>query len=185
MRILICLTILCLGFNGTAQEWFDGDCQLNPQITQEVYENEKLRNILTIIIAQDNSVIINDTPHMQLSEIKFKELILEFIDNPSSKKDMAESPKKAIIAMRGFGDNDKFELLQNYTREVYLYLWNTTAKEEFGKDFVDLKCKKRERIFEKFYPYNFFEIAKKSKKQQRFPSRTPGPPPFPSDVKDN
>ncbi len=185
MKILllaVCVFTTSLGFT---QEWFDGKCQLNTAISEEQYKSEKIRNLLTIIIAQDNTLIINDEPYKQLSEIKFKELILNFIDNPKQKNRLAESPKKAIIAMRAFGNKDRYKLLENYIREVYLYVWNVTAKKEFNKAFAELNCNKRERIFSKFYPYNLYKITEGKQNKNRFPSSTPGPPPFPSDVKDN
>lgn len=185
MKTLILLVFLSITSLVSAQKWFDGNCKLNDPVSDEQYKGEKLRNLFTVIVAQDNTLIINDEPYQQLSEIKFKEMVLNFIDNPKKNNQLADSPTNAIIALRSFGNKERLELLETYIREVYLYLWNTTAKKEFETPFADLNCKKRERIFDKFYPYNYYLIQSKNSTKNQFPSKTPGPPPFPSDVKDN
>lgn len=166
------------------QKWYDQQCTIKEKVSTSEYESSKERNILSIIIDQDNNLIINDKERNDLSEIKFKELIYAFLNNPDSDKTKAESPKKAIIAMASYGEKDRYEMVLNYIREVYLYAWNLKANEEYDKNYIDLNCKKREKIISKHYPYRVLELKAETDKKNT-PSASPGVPPFQGDVKDN
>ena len=185
MKNIIIFSILCLSSIGVfGQKWYDQQCEIEGEISKSEYESSKERNILTIIIDQDNNLIVNDKERNDLSEIKFKELIYAFLNNPDSDKTKAESPKKAIIAMASYGEKDRYEMVLNYIREVYLYAWNLKSKEEYDKNYIDLNCKKRGKIISKNYPYRVLELKAEDDKKNT-PSMSPGVPPFKGDVKDN
>lgn len=168
-----------------AQEWYDDQCDIETKIDLKTYKKENVRNILTIIIDQENTLILNDEPHPQMSEVKFKEYILDFITNPENKKTSAESPKSAIIAISSFGEKNNMQMIQNYVREVYLYLWNQKAVQEYDKQWPNLNCKKREKIVKKYFPYNLYKIENESDTSKKKENMFLSTPTFKGDVNDN
>ncbi|MDN6309731.1 MAG: hypothetical protein ACTHY4_01115 [Flavobacteriaceae bacterium] len=168
-----------------AQEWFDGKCDIEAKVDQAAYKNAKVKNILTIIIDQNNNIILNDKPHKQMSQVRFKEYVLDFITNPENTKTSAESPESAIIALTSFGEKEKMQLIQKYVREVYLYLWNQKSEEVYNSSWMDLKCAKREKVLKKHYPYNLIELKDDMDSEKSKDMKIPSPPRFEGDVKDN
>lgn len=168
-----------------AQEWYDDQCDIETKIDLKTYKKENVRNILTIIIDQENTLILNDKPYPQMSEVKFKEYILDFITNPENKKTSAESPKSAIIAISSFGEKNNMQMIENYVREVYLYLWNQKAVQEYDKQWPNLNCKKREKIVKKYFPYNLYKIENESDTSKKKENMFLSTPTFKGDVNDN
>lgn len=184
-KILILLLVAFFYQSHQAQEWYDDQCDIETKINPKVYKKEDVRNILTIIIDQENTLILSDKPYPQMSEVKFKEYVLDFITNPEGKKTSADSPKSAIIAISSYGNKDNMQIIQNYVREVYLYLWNQKAVQEYDEQWPRLKCKKREKIVKKYFPYNLYQIDNESdadKEKKNTPLSTPN---FKGDVEDN
>ncbi|MFN2261132.1 MAG: hypothetical protein ABR595_03600 [Psychroflexus sp.] len=185
MKNIIIFSIICLISTGVfGQKWYDQQCEIEDEISKSEYESSKEKNILTVIIDQDNNLIINNEERNDLSEIKFKELVYKFLNNPDSDKTKAESPKKAVIAIASYGEKDRYEMVLNYIREVYLYAWNLKANEAYNENYIDLNCKKRARIISKNFPYRVLELTSEVDKKNT-PSASPGVPPFQGDVKDN
>lgn len=184
-KAIILSAIFIASYSSYAQDWFDGQCDIVSEITDSSYKKEKLRNILTVIIDQENNLILNNKPHHQMSEVSFKEYILNFITNPKNDSDKAENPKSAIIALTSFGNPDRMELIQDYIREVYLYLWNKKAIQNYDTDWPNLKCNKREKIVKKSIPYNLYFLENKTQENKSKKRMFPSAPQFQGDVKDN
>ncbi|WP_127844843.1 hypothetical protein [Psychroflexus aestuariivivens] len=184
MKSIVFFLGLVLASTGVfGQKWYDQQCEIEDEVSEAEYESTNERNILTVIIDQDNNLIINEKERNDLSEIKFKELVYTFLNNPNSDKDKAESPKKAIIALASYGEKDRYEMVLNYIREVYLYAWDLKSKEEYDENYIKLNCKKRSKIISKNYPYRVLELKSEEDKKNT-PSPSPGVPPFKGDVKD-
>lgn len=165
-----------------SQTWLDNSCPIEEKVTNEKYTSSKSNNLLTIILDQEGKLLVNDKKSDGLSEIKFKETVYDFMVNPSKDETKADSPEQAIIAIGSYGVNETYDLILTYLREVYLYAWDTAAKEKYGEIYMDLDCKKRKKIRNKEFAYNIFELNTKEKSK---PKMNIGIPPFRGDVIDN
>lgn len=168
---------------GTAygQVWLDNSCPIEEKISDEEYASTKPNNLLTLIIDQEGKLLINGEKNEGLSEIKFKEMVYDFISNPSKDKAKADSPKEAIIALGSFSENETYKLILKYIREVYLYAWDIAAQSKYESNYIDLDCKKRKKIRNRNFPYNLKELTQEEKK----PKMIIGVPAFKGDVIDN
>lgn len=164
------------------QTWLDDSCPLDKKIRNEDYSSAKPNNTLTLILNQEGDLLINNKKSDGLSEIKFKETVYEFLSNPSKDKTKADSPKQGIIALGSYGEHELYNLILKYVREVYLYAWDTAAKEKYDETYVNLNCKKRTKVRKSGFHYNVLELSSEKEKK---PKITIGVPPFKGDVIDN
>lgn len=183
MKILL-LSIAYFAIVGTtySQIWLDKSCPIEEEISNEEYTSAKSNNLLTLVLDQEGKLLINGKRSDGLSEIKFKEAVYDFLTNPSKDKTKADSPKQAIIALGSYGKNESYDLILKYVREVYLYAWDTAAEETYDRIYMDLDCKKREKIRNKEFPYHILELNKDEAKK---PKSGIGIPSFNGDINDN
>lgn len=181
---LILFNLVFFSLVGTTycQTWLDNSCPIEEKISNEEYTSAKSNNLLTLVLDQEGKLLINSRKSDGLSEIKFKESVYEFLANPSQDKAKADSPKEAIIALGSYGEHELYNLILKYVREVYLYAWDTAAKEKYDETYVNLDCKKRKKIRKNGFPYNLLELENEENKK---PKITIGVPPFEGDVIDN
>ncbi|NEV93636.1 hypothetical protein G3567_05645 [Psychroflexus sp. YR1-1] len=168
-----------------SQIWLDNSCPIEKKVSIEEYTSAKSNNLLSLIIDQEGKLVMNGKRKEGMSEIDFKESVYDFLTNPAKDKTKADSPKQAIIAIGSYGEHNSYELILKYLREVYLYAWDTAAEEKYEAIYLDLDCRKREKIRDSDFPYRLLELndsEKENKMKNRF---TPGVPPFPGDIKDN
>lgn len=150
-NIMICL--LCtIGLTLHAQTWFDNSCKnIDESIAPEEFKTLEERNVLKIIVNQAGDIEINDELKPNMSEIGFKELVLDFVTNPNNNKEKADRPEKVVIQLKSFQkDPKKTESLKAYVYDVYLYLWDLESDAKYSSTYVNLNCKKREKIFNNF-----------------------------------
>jgi hypothetical protein len=163
------------------QQWLDNTCEIEDELTKEEYNSAKSNNILTLIIDQEGKLLVNGQKKDELSEILFKELVYDFLTNPSNEKTKADSPEKAIIALGSYGKRETYDLILKYVQEVYLYAWDTYSEEKYQSSYSDLDCKKREKVRKKEFHYNIIELNAEKKENKK---RGLSMPAF-SDVIDN
>jgi len=173
--------------SANAQPWFDKSCKgIDDIVLEEEFNNASKRNILKIIINQADEIEINDEVRKGLSEIAFKELILNFVTNPNGDKNKPEKPEKVIVHLKSLNKkSEKIKSIEYYIQDVYLYLWDLESADRFKSSYVDLNCKKREKVFNSV-PLKIISDIDKDKKTNNLPKRRgPGLPPFGGDVKNN
>ncbi len=187
MKILVTLFIGVICFSLNAQQWFDSSCKnIDETVIEEDFENANKRNIIKIIVNQAGEIEINDEIKNNLSEIGFKEYILQHITNPEGDKNKADKPDKIFVQLKSLNkDTELIQNLKSYVQEVYLYLWDKEATESYKSTYVELNCKKREKVFNKFPLKIISEVEKTKKKIQNTMRRGPGLPPFGGDVEKN
>jgi hypothetical protein len=188
MKIIITILIGILSCSINAQTWFDSSCKnIDDKVIQEEFESSSERNVFKVIINQADEVEINDQVKEGLGEIAFKELVLDFVTNPKGDKNKADKPEKVFIQLKSFNKNSKkFESLKSYIQGVYLYLWDKEADEKYKSTYIDLNCKKREKVFNAYPLRMINEVEKNNNSKSNKPMRRgPGLPPFGGDVKKN
>ncbi len=180
-KILTYLSLSILLTNASmAQSWFDGQCDLENEVSNESLASSKENNTLNILLNQEGDLLINTLKSNGLSEIKFKELVYNFIMNPAKDKTKASSPKQAIVSIGTYNKENSYVIMLNYIREVYLYEWDKQAQEKYNSSYQDLSCKNRKKIRDKI-PYQVIELDKGKTK----PKMIMGVPSFKGDVIDN
>lgn len=186
MKTQLILITSLLSFSMNAQVWFDKSCEnINEDVIEEEFKTSNERNILKIIINQAGQIEINDEAKENLNEIAFKELVLDFVTNPKGDKNKADKPEKVFIQMKSFNNESiKLDDLKSYVQEVYLYLWDKEAIEKYNSTYVDLNCKKREKVFNEF-PLKLITTFEKKMSGNTTMRRGPSLPPFSGDVKKN
>lgn len=189
MKFIITFCIVLIFQTASAQTWFDRSCKnINDKVNEEEFKLSNERNVLKIIINQASEIEINGQVNTGLSEIGFKELVLDFVTNPRGNKSKAAKPDKVFIQLKSF-NNDKAQLanLNSYVQDVYLYLWDKKADEEYGSTYLDLKCNKRERVFNAYPLRIVSDIAESKSKSSLNNTLRKGPslPPFGGDATKN
>ncbi|MGM0635039.1 MAG: hypothetical protein ACQESK_03155 [Bacteroidota bacterium] len=167
-----------------AQNWLDNQCQIEDKTSQNEFDKSSDRNTMQILINQEGKILLDEKDVSYLDDAKFKELIYSFIENPSDSNRWAKKPQKAIISLQHYQHPEVYEQVLTNIREVYYYLWNNLAKQDYQTNYEELNCKEREKI-QKKYPYQVFDPSQTSEKEND--SDMPqfkGPPAF-EDVKDN
>ncbi|WP_157595020.1 hypothetical protein [Psychroflexus tropicus] len=185
MKIFFIALIMGVSLCANGQVWLDNTCPIEEQITTEAYTTAKANNLLRLIVDQEGILVMNGLRQEEMSEIKFKETVYDFLTNPSNDKLKADSPKQAIIALGSYGKHEYYDLILRYVREVYLYAWDTASEDKYGSIYMDLNCKKREKIRTADFPYNVIELNNTLNKNNKKPSFSPGVPTFDGDVSDN
>ncbi len=186
MMKTIILTLICLiSLTTFSQDWFDKNCKnIDDDVAVETFKSSQPRNILKVVINQAGVVVINDEEKPNISEIAFKEWVLKFITNPNNDKDKAENPDKVYVQLKSFNKNsESIENIETYIQDVYLYLWDNYASEKYNSTYIDLNCKKRAKVFDKFPLKIVADFENESDKNG--PPTNFGIPPFEGDVKDN
>ena len=179
------ILLLSLTFITTqAQEWFDNSCQnMDNDITAGAFNVSQKRNILNVVINQAGVIELNGVSKNNLSEIAFKEQVLDFVTNPNKDKNKAEKPEKVFIQLKSLnGDFKTEDALKTFIQEVYLYLWDKNAEDKYSSSYVDLNCKKRAKIFNN-YPLRLVSGFEEKVEKKR--PRGIGVPTFNGDVNDN
>lgn len=182
--IILCL--ICLScFTTQAQNWFDKSCKnIDDSLIAEEFNTSDERNILKIIINQAGDLVINEVEKPNITEIKFKEYVLDFVTNPKGSNEKAAKPEKVIVQLDSYQkDNAKINNYKSYVYDVYLYLWDQKSNEKYSDTYMNLNCKKREKIFNA-YPLKI--IGKlETKEKTNTPKRGIGVPDFGGDTVDN
>lgn len=170
-----------------AQNWLDSSCKnIEDSVNELEFKSASDRNVLKIIINQAGEIEINEVVKTGLSEIQFKELVLDYVTNPKKDKDKADKPEKVFIQLKSFNKNkDQLANIKAYVQDVYLYLWDKASDEKYDTTYIDLKCKKRKKIFDAYPLRLVSEISKNNKKKTTTIRRGPGLPNFGGDVKKN
>ena len=179
---ILFISLICTSVQ--AQQWFDNSCKdIEEPINAEIVNSTKPRNILMVTINQAGVIELNDEAKPNISEIGFKEWVLNYITNPENDKEKAEKPNKIYIKLQSLNnDTESLNNLKTYIQDVYLYLWDKKAEEKYKTTYVDLKCKKRAKIFDE-YPLRILATSKEKSKKNK--QRQIGVPKFGGDVIDN
>ena len=169
-----------------AQQWFDPSCnKIDSKVIMESFNATEDRNILKVVINQAGVIELNEEAQPNISEIAFKERVLDFITNPNKDNNKAEKPEKIYFLLKSFNENKEvLTTLKTYIQDVYIYLWDKNAEERYSSAYIDLKCKKRNKIFKDHPLRLLFEPDAEQKEEQKKPKRF-GVPPFKGDVIDN
>lgn len=181
-KIVIIFSLIFISTQG--QEWLDKSCKsIGKQITAEAFIASQKRNVLNVVINQAGVIELNGKAKTNLTEIAFKEQILDFVTNPQSDKSKAEKPEKVFIQLKSLNKDSKTEAaLKTYIQEVYLYLWDKNAEDKYSSSYIDLNCKKRAKVFNN-YPLRLI-VGFEEKVEKKRP-RGVGVPTFNGDVNDN
>jgi hypothetical protein len=185
MRLLVFTVLALISFTAQSQIWLDNSCPIENQISSEDYTSVKANNLLTLVVDQEGKLMMNGKRQDEMSEIRFKEAVYDFLTNPSKENIKADSPKQAIIALGSYGKHDYYDLILRYVREVYLYAWDSAAEEKYNSIYMELNCKKRSKIRTGDFPYNVIELNNQKPNDKKKPSFSPGVPVFDGDVSDN
>ena len=118
-----------------------------PPWSEEPPEMEKLkdRNVLNVLINANNELLVEGDP---LEVEQLREETKKFILNPDNSKDLAETPKNAIISLQ----NDRGTEYQTYIevynelKAAYNELHNERAKLKFGKEYEDLTLTQKREV---------------------------------------
>ncbi len=182
--IILLLTLLSFSFVN-AQLWLDKQCKIADQVKSFEVEAASKRDVLQLLIDQEGKLLANGKDISFLNETRFREYVYNFIVNPDNQPQMAKNPKKAIISIQHYQHPEIYNTKLENIREVYYFLWNLEANEKYKEEYINLDCKKREKL-QRNIPYRVFEVSKKKekKKDDGMPQFV-GPPPFEGDVKDN
>lgn len=184
MKILLIL-LLMIGLNVNAQSWIDGKCKLNANVKLSDFKNTKGENRLKLVINQEEKLIADDQDVSFLGDVQRKEYFYNFIMNPDEQDDLAQKPGKAIIRVESYGYPEAKKQLISQLRDVYYIIWTDAANEKFDKEYINLNCKKREKI-QKKYPYQVLEsLEQKEKRDKNKPPTPMTTPSFEGDVIDN
>jgi len=182
MKIIIVCLICLSSFISQAQSWFDTSCKnIDDSLIAEEFNTTDDRNILKIIINQAGDVVINGTEKPNLTEIKFKEYVLDFVTNPKGTRNKASKPENVIVQLGSYqNDKTKIDKYKSYVYDVYLYLWDQASDEKYADTYMNLKCNKREKIFNA-YPLKIIGQEEKEEKTNRL-KRGIGVPDFGGDT---
>jgi hypothetical protein len=152
MKNIILSLLFVLSSATQAQDWFDKTCDnIDGSVTQEDFKISDERNILKIIVNQAGDLEINGVEKSNMNEIGFKEFVLDFVTNPNNKRVNADKPEKVIFLLKSLQkDTEKIDSLRAYVYDVYLYLWDLESEDKYKSTYVNLNCKKREKIFNSF-----------------------------------
>ena len=184
MKILLIL-FLMIGINVNAQSWIDGKCTLNTNVKLTDFKDAKDENRLKLVINQEKKLISDDQDVSFLDDVQRKEYFYNFIMNPDEKDDLAQKPSKAFIRVESYGYPEAKKQLISQLRDVYFIIWTDAAKERYDEEYINLDCKKREKI-QKKYPYQVIESVDQEEKRDKNKPPTPmTAPSFEGDVKDN
>lgn len=186
MKIFVTLSLLLIySLPSQAQSWLDNKCPIENEVKSFEVDAASERDVLKLVINQEGKLLANEKDITFLNETRFKEYIYNFIVNPDGNPKMSKSPKKAIISIQHYQHKEEFKQRLENIHEVYYFLWNLEANEKYKEEYINLDCKKREKI-QRSNPYRVFEVNKTSKKKKDdgMPQFV-GPPPFDGDVKDN
>lgn len=186
MKTIILCLIGVLSFTAQAQSWFDTACKnIDDSLMAEEFKTSDDRNILKIIINQAGELIINGNEKQNFSEIKFKEYVLDFVTNPKERKNKAAKPEKVVVQLDSYqNDNSKIDKYKSYVYDVYLYLWDRASNKKYEKTYINLKCKKREKIYNA-YPLKITGHLDSKEKTSTPIKRGIGVPDFGGDTIDN
>lgn len=188
MKTSILFFISLIGVSMYAQQWFDPSCEItDSRVAPVSLDAAEARNILKVVINQAGIIELNGEAYPDISEIAFKELVLDYVTNPNKDKNKAGNPDKIYVLLKSY-NNDNTEILDSlktYIQDVYLYIWDGEAQERYSSTYIDLKCNKRAKVF-KDYPLKLILNPDLSKeKDGNNPPKRFGVPPFPGDVIDN
>lgn len=163
-NIILCL-LFVLSYTFQAQSWFDNSCKnIDDTVTPDELKTSEEQNILKIIVNQAGEIEINGEEKPNISEIKFKEYVLNFVTNPEGEKEKADKPEKVIVQLKSYQKNTQtIDKLTSYIYGVYLYLWDQESDSKYNSTYANLNCKKREKIFNNFPLKIIGEIEKKPK----------------------
>ncbi len=188
MKTIAFLTLCTISLSLNAQSWFDKSCvNIDEEVLEEDFKASSERNILKIIVNQAGDIEINDEVKKDINEIRFKELVLDFVTNPDDNKNKADKPEKVYVQIKSLNNDKKqLESIKYFVQDVYLYLWDKEADQRFKSAYVDLNCKKREKVFNAFPLRIIDDVKAEKKKSNNLPRKSgPGLPPFGGDVKKN
>jgi biopolymer transport protein ExbD len=122
------------------------DVKLPPWSDEEPdLDKVKDRNIWTVKVDDNNQLFIRE------KQVKLKDvqpMTKAFISNPEQKPELAESPKKAIVALRNErGTNYKTYLdVYNALKAAYDELWEEKSRELFDKSYEELSSNQKKEV---------------------------------------
>lgn len=186
MRNLILILICASSYTLQSQEWFDKSCKnIDDSVIPEEFKLSDERNILKIIVNQAGDIEINGSEKTNLNEIKFKEFILDYVTNPDGAKEKADKPEKVIFQLDSYQkDSRTIQKFKNYVYDVYLYLWDKNSGEKYNSTYLNLNCKKREKIFNN-YPLKIVDELDQKDKSSAPIRKGVGVPVFGGDTQKN
>ena len=184
MKIVLIL-FLMIGINVNAQSWIDGKCKLTTNVKLTDFKDAKDDNRLKLVINQEKKLMADDQDVSFLDDVQRKEYFYNFIMNPDEKDDLAQKPNKAVIRVESYGYPEAKKQLISQLRDVYYIIWTDAAVEKYDEEYINLDCKKREKI-QKKYPYQVIEsVDQEEKRDENKPPTPMTTPSFEGDVKDN
>ena len=96
------------------------------------------RNTFVILLNSYDQLLVEG----ELLKVKrLKEEVIEFLDNPSRKAHLADSPTKAVISFKNDRDTtyDSYIQVWNELKASYTELCNKEAMNQFGVEYSELK----------------------------------------------
>lgn len=103
------------------------------------------RNVLSIKINGDDELLLEGS----MAEIPLiRERVKTFITNPLGSKDLASSPKKAVISLQNDRGTsyDAYLSVYNELKAAYRELWEEEAQKQFGRTYELLAEWQRRRV---------------------------------------
>ena len=181
----IFILLFVIGWNINAQSWIDGKCKLITNTKLTGFKDAKDENRLKLVINQEQKLMADDQDVSFLDDVQRKEYFYNFIMNPDEQDDLAQIPGKAVVRVESYGYLEAKKQLISQLRDVYYIIWTDAAVEKYDEEYVNLDCKKREKI-QKKYPYQVIEsVDQKEKRDKNKPPTPMSTPSFEGDVKDN
>lgn len=111
----------------------------------------KKRNVFSVLVNAQNQLLVRG----EIARVdELRERTKEFIDNPTKREDLAESPLKAIISLKNDrGTNYKTYLeVYNELKAAYAELWNEEAQRMFQQPYNDKMPTNMKKSVREKYP---------------------------------
>ena len=105
----------------------------------------KSRNVFSVLVNANDQLLVRGE-EMPIGQLRTT--AKEFILNPNSRKDMSESPKKAIVSLKNDRGTHYFRYLEVYNelKAAYNELRDEMSQSRYGRYFADLDNDKRKII---------------------------------------
>ncbi len=109
-----------------------------PPWSEEAPDPLKLKknNVFGILVNKDDQLLVRGEP-TDVSELK--ERCVEFIDNPTKRADLSDSPTNAIISLKNDRGTSYDAYIQVYNEVMAAYneLWDRESQRLFNKPYSD------------------------------------------------
>lgn len=103
------------------------------------------RNILSVKINKENALLV-ESENLDISQLK--ETTKNFILNPTQSKELARSPKQAVVSLQNDRETSytAYIAVYNELKAAYEELWDMKSMQTYGKEYKDLTLKNKRSI---------------------------------------